>query len=230
MTTDSICQHIRPLLLVILFFAVSGCAALSYGTYSGVDEANQVILKNAENYWAGTHPDILDFKEFKLMIKPHNWKTSINIWGPIVPLIPLPGGKNDSEYYSERYNQTSFLVSLWLEPKGHEMAFDPSGVVLRTPKGDEIKPIGFWGVTPYWDGCLGYQATKVERPPQQFTVGFEPISLTTASCFTVLFRTKPPTPNEPFVLTLSKGPDALAVRTISFIRRSGWNYSMPTLQ
>lgn len=232
MITDSIRHHINQLVLITLFCAVPGCAALSYGTYSGADGSNQVILKKAEHYWAGVRPDILDFGDFKLIVKPLNWKTSINIWGPILPLLPLPAGKNDSEYYSERNNQTSFLVTFWLEPKGHEISFDPFGISLRTSNGDEIKSIGYWGISPYFDGCLGYEATKVKRPPQALTAGLEPISFTATSCFTVLFGTRPP-PEETFVLTITglrNGAEIVPIKPIRFVKRSGWNYSITTLQ
>ena len=115
--------------LVVMTCVMSGCAAVSHGTYSSVDDSEQKVQRKAEHYWAGVRPDILDFEDLKLTVKPHNWTTSMNIWGPFLPILPLPVGKNDSLYFSQRMHQPSFLITLWMEPKDRELSFDPFAVM-----------------------------------------------------------------------------------------------------
>lgn len=96
----------RMLLITAATYSLvfSGCTALSYDTHSGVEGSNQIVLQKASHYWAGVNPpDILEFDDFQLAIRPHNWRISVNIWGPGIPMFPLPGRSNDSEAYSDIY-------------------------------------------------------------------------------------------------------------------------------
>lgn len=226
-------MHILLLGILSGYLLLSGCAALSFGTYSGVDGSDQVVLQKATRYWAGVQQsDVLDFDDFKLTIKPHNWHTSLNIWGLFLPLIPLPGGSNDSDLYSlER--RDLFLVTLIMEPKGQELSFDPFAVIFRLSTNGEVKPKAFWGVSEDYHGCFGYVTTKLKRSPQEFIAGFTPIPFTTPACFTVLFETHPPSPEDPFVVDiagLSKNSQPILVKPIPFVKHSGWDYSIPRLQ
>lgn len=221
-------MHVLMLGIASGYLLLSGCAALSFGTYSGVEESDQVVLQKATRYWAGVRKsDVLDFDDFKLTIKPHNWHTGLSIWGPYLPLIPLPGGSNDSERYSiER--RDSFLLTLIVEPKEQELSLDPFAIILRSSTNGVVKPKAFWGVSQDWHGCFGYEATKLKRSPQEFVAGFAPIRFTIPNCFTVLFETRPPSPDDPFVVEivgLSKNGQPILIRPITFVRHSGWDYS-----
>ncbi len=226
-------MHVFLLGIVSGYLLLSGCAALSFGTYSGVEESDQVVLQKATRYWAGVRqPDVLDFDDFKVTIKPHNWHTWLNIWGLYLPLLPLPGGSNDSERYSAE-RRDSFLVTLILEPKGQELSFDPFAVILRSSRNGEVKPKAFWGVSPDWYGCFGYEANRLKRSPQEFFAGFASISFTTPNCFTVLFEMRPPSPDDLFVIDiagLSKNGQPISIKQITFVRHSGWDYSTTLVQ
>jgi len=222
---------------VMVFHGVlTGCAALSYGTYSSVEGLDDVVLERPTRYWAGVlGTDSIDFADFTLSIKPLNEQTYVNTFFGlyILPFLILPGGTNESERYSEHEQQDLFLVTLWLEPKGQELSFNPFGVILRTSNKDGIKPTGFWGATPNYEGCYGYINNKLKRPPEVFNKGLVPKTLGTRNCFTLLFEIKPPSPANPFVLDiigLSKGAQTISVRPITFVKHSGWDYSTALLQ
>jgi hypothetical protein len=219
---------------IMFSLALSGCTALSYGTYSGVEDSNQIVLQKASHYWAGVNPpDILEFDDFQLTIRPYNWRISVNIWGPFLPLFPLPGGPNDSEAYSDIHQHDWFLVTLFFDSKGEDLSFDPSRVLLRTSKDEELTPVGFWGITPDYNGCLGYETTKLKRSPDKLVAALKPIALTAKSCFTLLYQTKPPSPDSTFVLDITglhKGSQAISIKPLKFVKHSGWDYSYASIQ
>lgn len=220
----------------VLHVLLTGCADLSYSTYSVVEGSNHVVLqKSSYSQYGVLQPESLGFADFTLSIRPTNWQTHVSFIGPFLPLIPIPGGvhANASEKYSAYEQHDFFLVNLSFKPKGQELSFDPFAVILRTSNKDGIKPTGFWGREPYsyYDGCAGYIDNR--EPPQVFNSGLVPIRFSSERCFTLLFEIKPPSPEHPFVfelIGLSKGAQAISVTPIPFVKQSGWNYSTSVLQ
>ncbi len=226
-------MQVLLLSVAIGFIFLSGCAALSYGTYSRVEGSEHTILRKATRDWAGVQrPDVIDFDDFRLIIKPHNWHTSINIWGPYLPFLPLPGGCNESEEYSKAQQRGFFLVTVIVEPKAQGLHFDPFAVILQSSTKDRTKPKGFWVDRPNALACFGYTSNTVKQPPQEFIAGIEPVPIAAKTCFTLLFDMPALDSDDSFVfeiMGMTKMAQPIPIKPLPFIRHSGWDYSIVPL-
>jgi hypothetical protein len=233
---------IYHLLFLSAAFFCQGCTVLSYGTFSApvVPASEAKMVSNEDIHWSGRQfGDKIQVREVTLAVLPQNQRVWFNIWGIIVPFLPLPGGSNQSEFYASRQKRGPlFLVTLIITPQADDFTFDPKGVSLSLPSGAELNPSAFWG--PQWrglkanslDGCHPLVAVNT-RGPISTAQTIDHLEIREDSCFTFLFDTAPPSPDQVFSLSITgirKGGQAFAMPPIRFQRHSRWQFELVLVQ
>lgn len=232
----------RLLFLFLAAFFSQGCTVLTYGTFSApvVPEDEATIVSKEGIHWYGRNKgDVIAIPGATLKILPLNEHVSFNVWGIIVPFLPLPGGSNDSELYDRwRRKHPSFLINLSLVPQGDDLIFDLKGVRLHLTTGERLQPIGFWGpqTASHWryqpNLCRAYEPG--DRVPLISTdQAPESVEIKEETCFTLLFDTAAPFPDQAFSLSITgmrKGGQPYAIPTIRFERDSGWEFDLVPVQ
>lgn len=236
---------IYHLLFLSAAFFCQGCTVLSYGTFSApvVPASEAKVVSNEDIHWYGREiGDTIQVREVTLAVLPQNERVWFNIWGIIVPFLPLPGGSNQSEFYASMQNRgPSFLVRLIVTPQADDFTLDPKGVSLSLPSGAELNPSAFWG--PQWRGLKAnslvgcqpfmYAYNKKPRGPISTAQTIDHLEIREESCFTFLFDTAPPSPDQGFSLSITgirKGGQAFAMPPIRFQRHSGWQFALVRVQ
>ncbi|MDO8356293.1 MAG: hypothetical protein Q7U76_07890 [Nitrospirota bacterium] len=157
---------------------------------------------------------------------------SLHIVGfSIVPVLPLPGNRNLSENYASRQKRGPlFVMRVTIDPRTDSLTFDPTGVILSLPSGEELNPSAFWGpqsrrASPLV-GCSPFVYFDRKTPgPIPIAEAINPFEVPEETCFTFVFDTPPPSPDEEFSLSIhgiKKRGQTLAIPPIHFQPHSGW--------
>lgn len=194
------------------------------------------VVSNEGIHWYGRYfGDTIQVREVTVTVLPKNERVWLNILGIIVPFLPLPGNSNLSENYASRQKRGPlFVMRLTINPQADNFTFDPKGVSLSLPSGAELNPSAFWGpqsreVNPLV-GCSPFiYFDKKTRGPISTAETIDHLEIREETCFTFLFDTAPPSPDQEFSLSITgirKGGQTFAMPPIHFQRHSGWYFSL----
>ena len=219
-------QMYQILFLSSVFFC-QGCVVLTYGTFSEpiVSPKEGAIVSNEGIHWYGRYfGDTIQVREVALTVLPRNERVWFGVLGIIVPFLPLPGNDNLSESYSSRQNRGPlFVMRLTLNPKAGDFAFDPTRVSLSLPSEAELYPSVFWGPqsnrgNPDTD-CSPFIYFDSKIPETIVTAEtIAHMEIREETCFTYLFNTAPPSPDQDFFIS------------ITGIRKAGQMFTVPPIR
>lgn len=223
---------LASLLLICQISLLQGCVALSFGEQSIPSLDNAVIAKLGSN-------GILELPGLTLSIRPQNAFTRINIWGFILPFLPLPGtATRPSE---------SFRIYLQLEPSNDEFSFDPGQVKIRIGQ-NEFNSQGFLHL-----GILSYELSESALQPSVVQLGHPwhcddfdlqnqrvqlvkpagPVLFQQRACFVLEFPVITPRPKQEFTVIidgLKHNDQPVQVPPIHFRKKSRIMYESFMLQ
>jgi hypothetical protein len=226
---------IYHLIFLSSIFCCQGCTVLTYGTYSEpIVPASVAKVVSGPGIESSGRPvgDTIQFRDVTLTVMPRNERMSLHIVGiSIIPFLPLPGNKNLSENYASRQKRGPlFVMRVTIDPQADNFTFDPMGVILSLPSGEELNPSAFWWpqskrASPLV-GCSPFLYFDKKTPgPIPTAEAIDPFEIGEETCFTFVFDTAPPSPDEEFSLSVpgikKRGQD-LAIPPIRFQPHSGW--------
>jgi len=191
---------------------------------------------------------ILKLERLALSVTPRNARTWIVFFGPLLPILPFPGGaRSEGLDYGP-----PFVFDLQLYPEEEGFSFDPGRVTLEISLASELlSPEGFVGpfsAGVYWghreypkylrgnDGICGVKKPPSWAPSSETLVDAEISQLTMrrpmqrhevkeAQCFGLFFAIASPSPDQQFQLRiegLQLRGQPFPVPPIRFDKARGW--------